>query len=304
MDWFYEKNGEQCGPVSENELKALCESGAINPQNLVWCEGMADWVSYAAAFSAAKSVATAPTVAVPVAARSGRMPRVSSCSELRAQARAALSGMWGIAVLVVFLNGLIQQVGSMIPLIGVLAPIFIAGPFAVGYHAFMLGLVRSETVNVSTLFEGFQAWLKNVGLMLLTTLIIVGSGLIAALPGAVLAGYAMIQQPQQYEQDPIFAIGLMLAVLGAVLVGTYFWLRYVLVYFIANDEPNMRVVDILKRSRNLMRGQSSRYCWLMLSYTGWVILGALAFGIGLLWAFAYMGVGYAAFYQELVEAEE
>lgn len=302
MDWFYEKNGEQCGPVSENELKALFESGAIHPQSLLWCEGMPDWASYASVF-AAERVAAAPAAATALPTQPGRVPRVSSSAELRAQAWAALAGMWGLAVLVVFLNMLIQQTASMIPLVGLLAPIFIAGPFAVGYHAFMLGLIRRQTVNVSTLFEGFQAWLKNVGLALLTGLIIIGAGLLAALPGAAVAFYAVIQQPQQYEQNPLFAIGLMLAVLGAVIVGTYFWLRYVLVYFIANDEPDMRVVDILKRSRYLMRGQFSKYCWLMLSYTGWLILGALAFGVGLLWAFAYMGVGYAAFYQELLEAE-
>ena len=35
MEWFYEKNGTQSGPVSEDALKGLIASGEIQEQNLV-----------------------------------------------------------------------------------------------------------------------------------------------------------------------------------------------------------------------------------------------------------------------------
>ena len=46
MTWFYVENGEQRGPVTEEELDALVKRGAINLQTLVWREGMENWISY------------------------------------------------------------------------------------------------------------------------------------------------------------------------------------------------------------------------------------------------------------------
>lgn len=43
MQWFYASNGQQAGPISEAELEALLRAGTINPQTLVWREGMTDW---------------------------------------------------------------------------------------------------------------------------------------------------------------------------------------------------------------------------------------------------------------------
>jgi len=43
MNWFYELNGQQMGPVSEAELLELFRGGEIKGSNLVWREGMADW---------------------------------------------------------------------------------------------------------------------------------------------------------------------------------------------------------------------------------------------------------------------
>lgn len=42
--WYYSKNGEQKGPVSEEELRALLSGNQLNPQtDLAWSEGMANW---------------------------------------------------------------------------------------------------------------------------------------------------------------------------------------------------------------------------------------------------------------------
>lgn len=42
-EWFYVKDGEQAGPVSESELKTMLASKTIEPDTYVWKEGMADW---------------------------------------------------------------------------------------------------------------------------------------------------------------------------------------------------------------------------------------------------------------------
>lgn len=299
MEWFYEKNSEQKGPVSEADLTALYVRGEISKGNLVWCETMTDWASYGSVFSDG----AVPDLDSEIP-HAKRIRLGHSNADLRAEARAALSGKWGIAVLVIFLSQLIQQIATLVPLIGVLAPLLIAGPITVGYHGCMLGIMRRELVAVSNLFDGFQRWLKNVGIFLLATVIVGFSIVVAAVPGGAIAGYVAMQNPEMYQEEPMFLIGLLLAVLCATIVGTIFWLRYALIYFIASDRPDLSASETLKRSRALMDGQKIKYCWLILSYTGWHILGFCAFGVGLLWSFAYMWVGQAAFYDDLSERDD
>jgi len=43
MNWYYSKNGQQVGPVSDFDIQAKAKSGEILPTDLVWKEGMPDW---------------------------------------------------------------------------------------------------------------------------------------------------------------------------------------------------------------------------------------------------------------------
>lgn len=44
MQWYYSKNGTQLGPISEAELRAKLSAGEVSPADLVWKEGMGDWL--------------------------------------------------------------------------------------------------------------------------------------------------------------------------------------------------------------------------------------------------------------------
>src|SRR2546423_319017 len=46
MTWYYAEAGRQVGPVTEEELLRLAESGSIRDDTLVWHEGLANWQSY------------------------------------------------------------------------------------------------------------------------------------------------------------------------------------------------------------------------------------------------------------------
>jgi hypothetical protein len=41
--WYYAKNGQQQGPVSTEVLTQLASSGQVQPNDLVWREGMPNW---------------------------------------------------------------------------------------------------------------------------------------------------------------------------------------------------------------------------------------------------------------------
>ncbi|WP_162136246.1 GYF domain-containing protein [Zavarzinella formosa] len=44
QEWYYSVEGDRQGPVSAQELKKLVEAGTLKATDLVWKDGMADWV--------------------------------------------------------------------------------------------------------------------------------------------------------------------------------------------------------------------------------------------------------------------
>ena len=42
--WYYEKNGQHNGPVTQGRIAELAEIGEIEAETLVWKEGLPDWV--------------------------------------------------------------------------------------------------------------------------------------------------------------------------------------------------------------------------------------------------------------------
>lgn len=293
MEWFYEQNGAQHGPVSEESLKSLVEAGDLQDSNLVWREGMEDWAPYASVFPPIASVSNSPVEEAP------REYRDASASGFRREAREALAGNWWSGVLVTFLYQVLLNVAMAIPLLGLVAPFVVSGPLLLGYHEFVQGLVRRKSVDVGTLFNGFSRFGQGAGIFFVTFIIIMFASGIAAIPGGAFLGYVISESPNIEENTGLLMVALFCLIMPAVLVGTYFWLRYSMVYFIANDHPEMGALEAMKRSAEMMAGHKNRLCLLSLTFTGWFILGFLALGVGVLWASIYMFVAFAAFYDEL-----
>ena len=74
-------------------------------------------------------------------------------------------------------------------------------------------------------------------------------------------------------------------------------------YFIALDHPEYTWRQCIDESRRMMDGKKMKYFCLSLSFIGWVFLGLLAFGIGVLWVIPYMYAAQANFYQSLLDEE-
>jgi len=45
LEWYYAKENKQHGPVSAAELKQLADRGQLRPSDLVWREGMEEWIA-------------------------------------------------------------------------------------------------------------------------------------------------------------------------------------------------------------------------------------------------------------------
>ncbi len=119
MNWYYALNGQQSGPVSEQQLMQLAAAGTIQAGTLIWRDGMADWqplsVAMPAALAGGTLTADAPQiggVAVPLAQkdivvqqmREGVQPMVAGAVEY--------AGFW-IRFVAKFIDGLILLVPNM-----------------------------------------------------------------------------------------------------------------------------------------------------------------------------------------------
>ena len=142
-DYYYALNGQQAGPVPEDQLTSLLQMGTINASTLVWREGMADWQPLSAVLGpiAASTAAqtpppsfSTPGEATQVCAVSGRsfpvsqmvkfgdvwvagMYRDQYLQRLREGAvstgRLSLAGIWPRFV-ASFIDGLIMQAAQFV----------------------------------------------------------------------------------------------------------------------------------------------------------------------------------------------
>lgn len=60
MNWFYESNGEQKGPVTDDELDSLVAQGVVLPTTLVWRDGLPNWTPLSQVRAAAPAGGAAP----------------------------------------------------------------------------------------------------------------------------------------------------------------------------------------------------------------------------------------------------
>lgn len=70
MTWFYTSNGNQSGPITQQELASKVQSGEVKITDFIWKEGMADWLplNQVAEFSGAV-VSSAPQFGAPMPPR-------------------------------------------------------------------------------------------------------------------------------------------------------------------------------------------------------------------------------------------
>lgn len=77
MNWYYESEGRQQGPIDEAEFDRLIAAGTIKPETLVWRDGMADWKPLREARASAPGLVPPPVGMAP-----GSSGQCTSCGKL------------------------------------------------------------------------------------------------------------------------------------------------------------------------------------------------------------------------------
>lgn len=72
--------------------------------------------------------------------------------------------------------------------------------------------------------------------------------------------------------------------------------KYAMVPFILLDNPEMKAMDILRASKEMMDGHKMELFILSLSFFGWIFLSMLTFGIVGFWVTPWMLVTFGVFY--------
>ena len=202
--------------------------------------------------------------------------------DLKDQALATLKGKWGSFVGLTFIYFLLACIASgasqfgeiftgssfsTLALImtssGLLLTI-LAIPIQFGFVVAHLHSSRQDLpADISDLFFGYKRFWNVLGTMLLEILVIIGGTILLIIPGIILS----------------FA--------------------YAIVPFVLRDNPELSPVEVLQKSRMMMKGHKMDLFLLYLSFIGWFLLCFLTLFIGYLWLVPYLQMTEVKFYEKI-----
>lgn len=242
----------------------------------------------------------------------------TSSAELKLRARQTLLGKYGTPIGAVLINyGIIMGVMIVMEVALMMSALFSIGRdetwalvfmvivIIVCYLAMMvlemmivpgmirmhLNMCKDEKAVVTNLFFAFKNRPgKFLGLTLLMGLVT----LILVVPTAFVSFATLYAGAYGFN----IAFNIIYSILILVL-SFCFSLNYGQFYIILVEDPDKSLLEALKESKQLMKGNRGRYFWLMLSFIGWMILMYLTMGIGYLWLMPYMLATHIHFYLDL-----
>lgn len=179
--------------------------------------------------------------------------------DFRAEARTALSGNWGMAIVTWLIAGIILgAAGSTF-----VGTVLLLGPMSVGLAMVFVMFIRRQKVEIVNVFDGFKNFVNAlIGGLLYTVFLFLWS-LLFIIPGII----------KSYS--------------------------YAMTFYIMGENPELDGMEAITRSRQMMDGHKWRLFCLDFSFIGWIILCMLTFGILFIYVGPYMEAAHAAFYQSL-----
>ncbi|SCI01684.1 MULTISPECIES: DUF975 family protein [unclassified Romboutsia] len=198
--------------------------------------------------------------------------------ELKFRAKQQLKGNWwtaiGVILIIAIIEGLLGFLGTKYeesvwyPTIIGIVTFLIVTPLVLGKTIFFLKLSKSEEGRCSDVFLGYKNYLKVIGVSILSEIIICIGFIVFIIPGIILS------------------------------------LMYSQVYYILAENPDIGIVECLKKSRVMMQGQKWNYFVLMLSFILWGILTAITAGIAGLYVIPYYEATFTNFYLDINDKKE
>ena len=188
---------------------------------------------------------------------------MKNSAEYRSIARGSLKNNWGTAILVCIIILAISSVLGIIPAVGSIVSILLAGQLAVGELYYFIALNNKENAQINLIFKDFGSDLfKNFVVLLLQMLYTALWTLLFIIPGII----------KSYS--------------------------YSMTMFLKAKQPNLEANEAITLSRKIMDGKKWKLFCLQFSFIGWIILCFLTFGIGFIFLMPYIQASTTAFYED------
>lgn len=211
-----------------------------------------------------------------------------SNKEIMAEARASLSGNWGVVVLGYFLFqvficcffifiGVVtcsvalrffsvecqDLMNGIVPMAINGASVLTSGAIAVGICRFFLGIAQENEARPERFFCGVGRFWRSLFSYILMTLFVSLWTLLLIIPG-IIAVYS-----------------------------------YSMTFFVLADNEDCGPLEAISRSKKMMKGNKWKFFCLNWRFFWWALLANLFLGIGWLWLLPYMQTSFAQFYEDI-----
>lgn len=188
-------DGRQYGPITANELRKWIAEGRLNDRSLAQVEGQADWqplASFAEFADIFGGSPLPPAIAAPFNAAEWSSQILARPADLRlgeclAAGFSFFTGNPGFVIGTVFIAWFLNFAMSLVPMLGGILTLVLAGVVTGGLYLACLRRMRGETVGISNLFDGFKLCFVQLMLAGAISRLLAGFGfLVCLLPGIYL----------------------------------------------------------------------------------------------------------------------
>lgn len=197
--------------------------------------------------------------------------------ELKEKAKNSLKGKYGDAILMIIIMGALGALSgvfnifmneSAASLISSIVSLVVSALFTFGYTSYFMKVSRNEEVTYKELWSKTNMFVPYIVLSIVTFVFVFLWSILFIIPGIIAA------------------------------------ISYSLAVYIMLDNPEMKAMDAIKKSKEMMQGHKMDYFVLQLSFLGWSLLGICTCGILYFWLIPYMQVTNINFYNKLKELSE
>lgn len=212
-----------------------------------------------------------------------------SRSEIKREAKDSLRGKWGTGILIFIIYIAIMSATGWT----IIGPMALAPPLMVGLGVLALKLIRTGSADIENMFDGFKQFSLSFFTWLIMTLIIFAWSLLGII--SIVVGVAF----SAASGNP-GAFALFMPIAFLLMIPAYMaYYSYSQWQFIIVDNPTLTAGEVLKLSKQMMKGHRFEFFVLQLSFIGWLILSVFTLYIGLLWLAPYYYVSTAVYYEQL-----
>ena len=276
--WYYVQEGRQAGPVDDATFRQWVAEHRIGPEQLIWCEGMAQW----------QPAGTVPGLFSPTPPPIDYDPE-KALAEIPTDGTGGRTGVGGIlgqgwrsmvqniplllgAAILLTLIGSVPNIlqftarpspgepeAVLFNLFLIVWTIFVTMPLTLGVTAFSLRVVCRRPANIGDVFSGYRLFGKAIGLQFWMGLLILLWSLLLIVPGIIAA------------------------------------LRYSQAMYLITYQPKLGINQAVKASCEMMKGHKGRlfvlYILLLLIGLAFLIPIAIMIGITVGVSGGYSGAG-------------